>query len=68
MHTYIHTNIHKSSIYKNALHDLTLFKILVACSVGAEAVLIRYFNGHTKHIQRSHEIKTPPIKENRDYF
>ena len=55
IHLYLGTDItlvliHTSNIYKNTLHDLTLIKILVACSVGAGAVLIRYFNGYTKHI------------------
>jgi hypothetical protein len=42
-HYYIPTNIQN-----NALHDLTLIKMIVACFVGTGSFLIRYSNGHIK--------------------
>jgi hypothetical protein len=36
------------SISNNALHDLTLIKIAVACFVGTRGFSIRYSSGHMK--------------------
>jgi hypothetical protein len=36
------------SISNNAVHDLTLVKMAVACFVGTGSFSIRYSNGHVK--------------------
>jgi hypothetical protein len=40
--------IHTSSIRNNALHDLTLIKMIVIHFVGTGRFLIAYCNGHTQ--------------------
>ena len=41
--------IHASSTRNDALHNLTLIKMIIARFVGTGSFLIRYVDGHTQH-------------------